>query len=77
MSLGARALSALIRAYQRWLSPLLGAHCRFHPTCSSYALEAVGRYGVLRGSWMGVKRIARCHPWNAGGVDPVPDRKAA
>ena len=76
MSPLARLLVASIRAYQRWLSPLLGAHCRFHPTCSAYSLEAVSRFGALRGSWLALRRIWRCHPWNPGGVDPVPEIEA-
>lgn len=63
---------ALIRGYQRFLSPLLASNCRFHPTCSQYALEAVERYGALKGLWLGAKRIGRCHPFNPGGYDPVP-----
>lgn len=63
---------ALIRLYQWTLSPLLGPTCRFHPTCSHYAHEAVGRHGALRGGWLAVKRIGRCHPWHPGGIDPVP-----
>ena len=72
-------LRFLIRAYQWTLSPLLswlggpGSGCRFHPTCSKYFLEAVERHGVLRGSWLGVKRLARCHPWGGLGEDPVPE----
>lgn len=67
-----RLLMALIRGYQRYLSPLLGAHCIYTPTCSAYALEAIGRYGVLRGGWLAIRRIARCHPFHEGGYDPVP-----
>lgn len=63
---------ALIRGYQRFISPLLAANCRFHPTCSQYTLEAVERYGAAKGLWLGVKRISRCHPFNPGGYDPVP-----
>lgn len=70
----ARLLVVLITAYRRYLSPLWGPHCRFEPSCSAYALEAVQLHGALRGGGMAVRRIARCHPWNAGGVDPV--RKA-
>jgi putative membrane protein insertion efficiency factor len=57
------------RLYQWTLSPLVGRQCRFEPTCSNYFIEAVRKYGAMRGSWRGVKRIGRCHPWNAGGVD--------
>jgi putative membrane protein insertion efficiency factor len=64
----------LIRLYQLVLSPLLPPACRFHPTCSQYALVAVAEYGVLRGGWLAVKRLARCNPWHPGGVDFVPDR---
>ena len=62
----------LIRAYQWTLSPLLGPACRFHPSCSQYALEALLRFGVLRGCVLAAKRLARCHPWHPGGFDPVP-----
>jgi putative membrane protein insertion efficiency factor len=61
-----------IRFYRAAISPLLPASCRFRPTCSSYALTAIERYGVLKGGWMAAKRIGRCHPWNPGGFDPVP-----
>jgi uncharacterized protein len=67
-----RLLLALIRAYQRVLSPALPPSCRFHPSCSQYALEAVGRYGALRGVWLAARRLARCHPFHPGGFDPVP-----
>ncbi|MCS7000657.1 MAG: membrane protein insertion efficiency factor YidD [Bacteroidota bacterium] len=63
---------AFIRAYQRWLSPLLGSHCRFYPTCSQYALEAIERHGSLKGWWLALRRLLRCHPWHPGGFDPVP-----
>ena len=68
-----RSLTALLRGYKRFISPLMPPACRFHPTCSEYALEAVERYGVLTGLWLGLKRILRCHPYHRGGFDPVPD----
>ncbi|MEL7666910.1 MAG: membrane protein insertion efficiency factor YidD [Actinomycetota bacterium] len=61
-----------IRGYRRFISPALPPSCRFTPTCSAYALTAIERHGVVRGGWLAVKRIARCHPWNPGGYDPVP-----
>ena len=64
----------LIRCYQRVLSPLIGNQCRFYPTCSRYAVEALERHGAVRGSWLAARRITRCHPLNPGGEDPVPDR---
>ena len=66
------ALAGLIRAYQIAISPALPAACRFTPTCSQYALDAVRRYGALRGGWLAVRRLARCHPFHPGGFDPVP-----
>ena len=65
-------LIGLLRLYRAALSPLLGRNCRFYPSCSEYALEAVQKYGALRGGWLSVKRLCRCHPWHPGGVDPVP-----
>ncbi len=62
----------LIRTYQRVVSPLTPPMCRFQPTCSHYGYEAVARYGVWRGGWMTLRRVARCHPWSPGGFDPVP-----
>jgi putative membrane protein insertion efficiency factor len=62
----------LIRLYQWTVSPLLGPRCRFYPSCSQYALEAVSRFGLIRGLWLGARRLGRCHPWHPGGVDPVP-----
>ena len=63
---------ALIRLYQRFISPALPPSCRFTPSCSQYSYESIQRYGLLKGSWLGLRRIVRCHPWNAGGHDPVP-----
>ena len=62
----------LIRTYQKLLSPLLGQHCRFYPSCSQYTLEAIQEWGLVKGMWLGTKRICRCHPLNEGGIDPVP-----
>ena len=67
-----RLLIAGLRAYKRWLSPLLGPRCRFVPTCSEYAIGAIQRFGPLRGSWLALRRIGRCHPLHPGGHDPVP-----
>lgn len=66
-------LQWLIRAYQLTLSPLLGPRCRFYPSCSQYALEAVRTHGSLRGCSLALRRLLRCHPWHAGGYDPVPE----
>lgn len=63
-------LVLLIRSYQIFISPLLGPNCRFTPTCSSYAIEAIRKYGMFRGGWASIRRIGRCHPWNPGGYDP-------
>ncbi|HSR69077.1 MAG TPA: membrane protein insertion efficiency factor YidD [Acidobacteriota bacterium] len=62
----------LLKGYKRFVSPILPKACRFHPTCSEYMREAVEKYGVIKGVGLGVRRIMRCHPWNAGGFDPVP-----
>ncbi len=62
---------ATLRTYKRLLSPLLPSACRFHPTCSQYMMDAVQKYGAARGVWMGLRRLARCHPLNPGGLDPV------
>jgi putative membrane protein insertion efficiency factor len=71
----AKSLALLIlRGYKRFLSPLLGTRCRFYPSCSEYAMQAVDRFGVLHGGWLAAKRIGRCHPLNPGGLDPVPER---
>jgi putative membrane protein insertion efficiency factor len=64
----------LIRLYQWTVSPLLGPRCRFYPSCSHYALEAVQRFGALRGGFLALRRLLRCHPWQPGGFDPVPQR---
>ncbi|GIK97249.1 MAG: putative membrane protein insertion efficiency factor [Alphaproteobacteria bacterium] len=71
--LGAIAI-ALIRVYQWTISPLLPRSCRFAPSCSEYAAEAVARHGALAGSWLALRRLSRCHPWGGDGYDPVPDR---
>jgi uncharacterized protein len=68
--------AGLIRLYQWTVSPLLGPRCRFYPSCSQYALEAMLRFGVLAGSWLALKRLARCHPWHPGGFDPLPPQHA-
>ncbi len=68
-----RTIVWMIRGYQITLSPLLPPACRFYPTCSQYMLEAVQRYGAVRGGWLGLKRVGRCHPFHPGGYDPVPD----
>jgi len=67
-------LRVLIKGYQWLVSPVLAGNCRFHPTCSSYTLQAIDQHGPLKGLWIGVKRILRCHPWNDGGYDPVPSK---
>ena len=67
------AAVAAIRWYQRYVSPSLGARCRYEPTCSQYTLEAVERFGTLRGGWLGLRRLLRCQPWHSGGYDPVPE----
>lgn len=67
-----KLLVFLVRIYRLAISPLLGRSCRFHPSCSEYAIEAIERHGSCRGSWLAIRRISRCHPWNPGGYDPVP-----
>lgn len=73
-SLGSKALIGLIRIYQWLISPLLGPRCRFTPTCSCYGVEALKMHGAIKGSWLTVKRILKCHPLNEGGYDPVPPK---
>jgi putative membrane protein insertion efficiency factor len=65
----------LIRGYRLLVSPFMGTNCRFYPSCSHYAETAVHRHGILKGSWLAMKRLGRCHPWHAGGVDEVPELK--
>ncbi|MEV2268044.1 membrane protein insertion efficiency factor YidD [Nonomuraea africana] len=72
--LPARALMAPIRFYRAFISPMLGPRCRFYPSCSAYGLEAIAVHGALRGIWLTVRRIGRCHPFHPGGFDPVPPR---
>ncbi len=67
-------LIALISVYQRTVRPMLGPRCRFHPSCSEYAIIAIRRFGAAKGSWLALRRIARCHPLNPGGIDEVPER---
>ena len=68
-------LIGLLKGYRFAISPLYGQVCRYHPTCSAYALEAVQTHGAVRGTWFAMRRVVRCHPWAAGGIDPVPPRK--
>jgi uncharacterized protein len=70
-----RVLLAFIGAYRLFLSPFLGTNCRFYPTCSAYASEAIETHGAARGTWLAMRRILKCHPWHPGGVDPVPTRR--
>jgi len=76
MSIAARLLRLFVRLYQWTLSPFLGGACRFYPTCSAYAEEAIRLHGALRGGWLAVRRVARCHPFHPGGVDLVPEPDA-
>jgi len=71
-SLLVQPLLLLIRVYQLAISPMLGNRCRFHPSCSEYSMEALKRHGLVKGSWLAVRRIGCCHPWHPGGYDPVP-----
>ena len=68
-----QAVMFLIKGYRYAISPMLGQHCRYYPSCSGYAYLAIERHGLLRGTWLSVKRILRCHPWHEGGYDPVPE----
>ena len=77
MSISTRLLIGVVAAYRKVISPLIPRHCRYEPTCSAYALEALARHGALRGSMLALKRIGRCHPWAPGGVDPVPEERIA
>ena len=73
ISLLQHVLLALVRLYQLTLSPMIGGQCRFYPTCSHYAIEALEAHGLVKGLWLAIRRIGRCHPWHEGGVDPVPE----
>jgi uncharacterized protein len=77
ISIVARALIIAVVGYQRFISPLIPPRCRFYPSCSQYALESLRVHGTMRGLWLTVRRLARCHPFNPGGYDPVPGRLAA
>ncbi len=72
MSPAAYLMALPVRAYRLLLSPWVGMHCRYQPTCSAFALEALERHGALRGGWLALRRVCRCHPWGASGFDPVP-----
>ncbi|WP_426959877.1 membrane protein insertion efficiency factor YidD [Muricoccus radiodurans] len=74
--MAAEALKLGVRTYQWTLRPVIGSHCRFHPHCSAYAIEALSAHGALRGAALSARRVLRCHPWNPGGYDPVPAPKA-
>lgn len=76
MTLPRRLLWGLVRGYQLFISPILPGTCRYEPTCSAYAAEAISRHGALRGGWLALRRIARCHPFGGWGYDPVPDLEA-
>lgn len=65
-------LTGVVRVYRYAISPLLGQRCRFHPSCSAYAIEALDKYGIAKGTWLAARRLCRCHPWHPGGFDPLP-----
>ena len=69
-----KILMSIIKIYQKAISPLMPPSCRFHPTCSSYGLEAIETHGALKGSWLSIRRISKCHPFHEGGFDPVPEK---
>ena len=71
----ARIVAVPVHVYRLVFSPWVGKNCRYHPTCSAYALEALQKHGALKGSWLAARRIARCHPWGGSGIDNVPDPK--
>jgi putative membrane protein insertion efficiency factor len=73
-AIAARAAAGLLRAYQLVISPIYGPVCRYAPSCSHYAHEAVSKHGIARGGWLALKRLARCHPWGGSGFDPVPEQ---
>ncbi len=73
MTVLARILAVPVRAYRLVFSPWLGQNCRFQPTCSAYALEALNKHGGIKGGWLAIRRIGRCHPWGSSGIDNVPD----
>lgn len=75
MNVPAAALTGAVRIYQWTVRPIIGAHCRFEPSCSHYAVEALASHGAIRGTALAARRILRCNPWNAGGFDPVPSRE--
>lgn len=73
MSFGAFLISLPLRFYRLVISPLIGSNCRYTPTCSSYAMEALRKHGAIKGTWLAARRVGRCHPWGGSGIDNVPD----
>ncbi len=71
-----RIFIKLVKGYQYLISPILGNNCRYYPTCSAYMIEAIERFGIIKGTWMGLKRLSRCHPFHEGGIDLVPEKKS-